>query len=36
MRAISPTSSLRGANGETFGEQASMFSKAADEKAKAF
>lgn len=34
MRAISPTAALRN-NTETFGE-ASMLSKAADEKAKAF
>ena len=34
MRAISPTAALRN-NSETFGE-ASMLSKAADEKAKAF
>jgi len=34
MRAISPTAALRN-NNETFGE-ASMLSKAADDKAKAF
>jgi len=35
MRALSPTAALRSNNGETFGE-ASMLSKAADDKAKAF
>jgi hypothetical protein len=35
MRAISPTAALR-AEGDNFGEQASMLSKNVDEKAKAF
>ena len=35
MRALSPTAALRSNNAESFGE-ASMLSKAADEKAKAF